>query len=197
MQCVEVVHAVTTARFGPVMPYMIETWPEIMLMMVAGTKNGEILRGPPSTIFRVIGFDGADAADPGAHRYADAMRLRLFDLDARILDRVSRRSDAVVNEGSHLRASFGSRYCVTSKFLMIPAMRVEKALASNASTRVIPLTPSRTFFHPSATVLPVGEIRPRPVTTTRRLDTVAASSYERNYETVRARKRSELGLALS
>ena len=36
----------------------------------------------------------------------------------------------------------------------------------------MPLTPSRTFFQPSATVLPQGEIKPRPVTTTRRLDTV-------------------------
>ena len=51
MQCVLVVHAVTTARFGPVMPYLIDTWPEIMLMMVPGTKNGEILRGPPSSHF--------------------------------------------------------------------------------------------------------------------------------------------------
>ena len=33
-----------------------------------------------------------------------------------------------------------------SKSLMVPAMRVEKALASNASTGVIPLWPSRTFF---------------------------------------------------
>ena len=44
-----VVHAVTTARFGPVKPYLIETCPEIMLMIVPGTKNGEILRGPPSS----------------------------------------------------------------------------------------------------------------------------------------------------
>ncbi len=51
MQCVLVVHAVTTARFGPVKPYLIETCPEIMLMIVPGTKNGEIFRGPPSSHF--------------------------------------------------------------------------------------------------------------------------------------------------
>jgi len=39
----------------------------------------------------------------------------------------------------------------------------------------MPLIPSRTFFHPSATLLPTGEMRPRPVTTTRRFDTVGAS----------------------
>ena len=33
---VEVVQAVMTARFGPVMPYMIERCPEIMLTMEAG-----------------------------------------------------------------------------------------------------------------------------------------------------------------
>jgi hypothetical protein len=40
------VHAVTIARFGPWKPNMIETWPEIMLMIDAGTKNGVIRRGP-------------------------------------------------------------------------------------------------------------------------------------------------------
>ena len=33
---VEVVQAVMTARFGPVMPYMIDRWPEIMLTIEAG-----------------------------------------------------------------------------------------------------------------------------------------------------------------
>ena len=43
-----VVQALTTAIFGPLSPCMIDSWPEIMLMMVPGTKNGEILRGPPA-----------------------------------------------------------------------------------------------------------------------------------------------------
>lgn len=46
MQCRPVVHAVTIARFGPLMPNLIDRWPEIMLMIDAGTKNGEIRRGP-------------------------------------------------------------------------------------------------------------------------------------------------------
>jgi hypothetical protein len=45
MAWVEVVQAVTTPRFGPRRPYWIDRCPEIMLMMEAGTKNGEILRG--------------------------------------------------------------------------------------------------------------------------------------------------------
>src|SRR6185503_8837519 len=44
-----VVHAVTTARFGPFSPYMIDNWPEIRLMIEPGTKNGVILRGPPAS----------------------------------------------------------------------------------------------------------------------------------------------------
>src|SRR6185437_11363800 len=43
--CVDVVHAVTTPRLGPFSPYLMDRCPEIMLMMLAGTKNGEILRG--------------------------------------------------------------------------------------------------------------------------------------------------------
>ncbi len=46
MQCVEVVQAVTIARFGPLVPSRIERLPAIMLMMVPGMKNGEMRRGP-------------------------------------------------------------------------------------------------------------------------------------------------------
>ncbi|MNC84743.1 hypothetical protein D3C83_03090 [compost metagenome] len=47
IQWVAVVQAVTIARLGPLNPYRMERLPEIILMMVPGTKNGEILRGPP------------------------------------------------------------------------------------------------------------------------------------------------------
>ena len=46
MACKPVVQAVTIAMFGPLKPYLIDTWPEIMLMIDAGTKNGETRRGP-------------------------------------------------------------------------------------------------------------------------------------------------------
>ena len=46
MQCVEVVHAVTIAMFGPLAPSRIERLPAIMLMIVPGMKNGEMRRGP-------------------------------------------------------------------------------------------------------------------------------------------------------
>ena len=46
IQWVAVVQAVTIARLGPLKPYMIDRLPEIMLMIEAGTKNGEMRRGP-------------------------------------------------------------------------------------------------------------------------------------------------------
>jgi hypothetical protein len=46
MQCVEVVQAVTMARFGPLAPISIDRRPAVMLMMVPGMKNGEMRRGP-------------------------------------------------------------------------------------------------------------------------------------------------------
>ena len=47
-----------------------------------------------------------------------------------------------------------------SKLRIVPAKRVVNALASNWSMGPMPLTPSRTLFQPSATVLPTGEIKP-------------------------------------
>src|SRR4051812_49654687 len=47
MAWVDVVHAVTTPRFGPFRLYLIDRCPEIMLMIEAGTKNGEIFFGLP------------------------------------------------------------------------------------------------------------------------------------------------------
>src|SRR5690606_19833897 len=48
MACKPVVQAVTTEMFGPLRPCMMDRLPEIMLMIVPGMKNGEILRGPPA-----------------------------------------------------------------------------------------------------------------------------------------------------
>ena len=48
MECVPVVQAVTIATLGPFKPKIMLKLPEIMLMMVPGIKNGEILRGPDS-----------------------------------------------------------------------------------------------------------------------------------------------------
>ena len=48
--CAPVEHAVTTEWFGPLKPYLIDTWPEIRLINAPGTKNGLTRRGPFSSI---------------------------------------------------------------------------------------------------------------------------------------------------
>ena len=45
MAWVEVVQAVATARFGPVMLKAIDRWPLTRLMMLAGMKNGDTFFG--------------------------------------------------------------------------------------------------------------------------------------------------------
>ena len=43
-----VAQAVTTEWFGPLKPYLIETWPEARLISAEGMKNGLTRRGPRS-----------------------------------------------------------------------------------------------------------------------------------------------------
>ena len=57
--CVPVVHAVTIDKFGPLNPYLIDKLPEIILIIDAGTKKGEILLDPLllniSLVFSIFG----------------------------------------------------------------------------------------------------------------------------------------------
>ena len=46
IECAPVEHAVTTAWFGPIRPYLIETWPEMRLMSRPWTKCGLTRLGP-------------------------------------------------------------------------------------------------------------------------------------------------------
>ena len=57
MQWVAVVQAVTMARFGPLKPNMMDKLPAIILIMVLGMKNGEILRGTAAVICVVSIFN--------------------------------------------------------------------------------------------------------------------------------------------
>src|ERR1700740_3535087 len=67
------------------------------------------------------------------------------------------------------RASFGVMYCPTSKSRTEPPKRTGKAETSNFVIGPMPLSPRRIASHADLTVLPTGEMMPRPVTTTRRL----------------------------
>ena len=46
--CTPVAQAVTTEWFGPLKPYLIETWPEARLISAEGMKNGDSRRALPS-----------------------------------------------------------------------------------------------------------------------------------------------------
>ena len=91
MQWLAVVQAVTIARFGPLKPYMIESWPAIMLMIVPGTKNGEILRGPPSS--SALCVSSISGRPPMPEPMLTPMRSASSGLrvEAGVLDRLDRR----------------------------------------------------------------------------------------------------------
>src|SRR5579871_2609236 len=67
------------------------------------------------------------------------------------------------------RASFGSMYSFTSKPCTAPPKRTGNAETSKRVIGPIPLFPFRMASQADFTVLPTGEMMPRPVTTTRRL----------------------------
>ena len=60
MACAPVEQAVTTAWFGPLKPYLMDSCPEAKLINADGIKNGEIRRGPfscSSTAVSAIAFN--------------------------------------------------------------------------------------------------------------------------------------------
>ena len=77
MACAPVEQAVTTAWFGPLKPWRIETWPEARLIRRPGMKNGLTRRGPFSCS-RIDGLgDAVEAADARADQHAGALLLLL------------------------------------------------------------------------------------------------------------------------
>ena len=99
IECAPVEQAVTTAWFGPIRPYLIETWPEIRLISRPWTKCG---RDPARPLFgqhQRFALDPRQAADARADRNAGAQPLFLAHLgEAGILDRLAGGVDAVDDE---------------------------------------------------------------------------------------------------
>src|SRR5579862_3076668 len=67
------------------------------------------------------------------------------------------------------RASFGEMYSSTTKPRTAPPKRTGNADTSNRVIGPMPLSPFKMASQADFTVLPTGEMMPRPVTTTRRL----------------------------
>ncbi len=87
MQWFAVVQAVARARFGPLNPYMIERFPAIMLTMLPGTKNGEILRGPP--LVRSAWVSSISGRPPIPEPRTQPMRSRSIDSDSTPASRIA------------------------------------------------------------------------------------------------------------
>src|SRR5882757_710637 len=169
MAWVDVVHAVTTPRFGPFRPYLIDRCPPIMLTIEAGMKNGEIFRGPP---FRKLSYSCSMVPRPPMPAPQTAPQRSASSLLKSIPDSVTAWIPAATPQcmnSSTRRACVGVMYCVTSKSGTEPPKRTGKADTSNLVIGPIPLSPRTTASQADLTVLPTGEMMPRPVTTTRRL----------------------------
>ena len=83
MQCVLVVHAVTTREVRPRQAVLDRDVTGDHVDDGARHEERRDLARPAFEPLRVIRFDRADAADAGAHRHAVAVRVRLLDLEAR------------------------------------------------------------------------------------------------------------------
>ena len=99
------------ARFGPWKPNMIETWPEIMLMIEAGTKNGVIRRGPRFSSSALVSSISGRPPMPEPTRQPMRSRLFLAELvvgrQAGVAHRLDRCRQAVVDERVHVTRILG------------------------------------------------------------------------------------------
>src|SRR3954468_12950524 len=74
------------------------------------------------------------------------------------------------------RASFGDMYGDRSKFFTSPAIWLARRDGSKRVMRVIPGVPASALSQASWTLLPRGQMAPRPVTTTLRRLTLGGAS---------------------
>ena len=106
MEWAEVVQAVAVASFGPLAPYLMETWPAARLMMAPGMKKGEILRGPPFE--QAVCSRSMTSNPPMPEPMWTPTRSCVFgrDLEAGVLHRLLRGGEGEVDEAAHLPGFF-------------------------------------------------------------------------------------------
>src|SRR3569833_3247721 len=147
----------------------MDRWPEIMLMIEAGMKNGEIFRGPP---FSQLSCSASIVSRPPMPAPVTAPArsgsILLKSIPASVFAWMPAANPYCMNS-SMRRASFGVMYCVRSKSRTAPPKRTGNADTSNRVIGPMPLCPPTMSSHAVLIVLPTGEMMPRPVTTTRRL----------------------------
>ena len=168
MEWVPVVQAVTIANVGPFRPSMIESWPEIMLMIEPGTKNGDIRRGP--RFVYSAWFSSISGRPPMPEPTIAPMRSAFASLISSPLSRTAWMLAAIPKwmKVSKCRASFAGMYWAMSKPLTSPAICAGNADASKRVIRSMPERPATRFSQAEERSLPTGLTMPRPVMTTRR-----------------------------
>src|SRR5438105_2978448 len=167
--CADAEHAVQVAELGPLAPNRIDTWPAARLMMAEGMKNGEILRGPPSSSALcsrsiVVNPPIPDAMNTPARGARSAVTFSrassIANCDAAI---------AYWMKMSIFLTSFFSMNASGSKRFTSPAMRLANCVASNFVIVPMPLRPAASAAQFASVPMPSDDTRPMPVTTTRRV----------------------------
>src|SRR5262249_10182981 len=169
MACADAEQAVQVAELGPFAPNRIETWPAARLMMADGMKNGEILRGPPSSSARCSRSMVVNPPMP------EAMNTPTFgalaDVTVKPESSIANCDAAIAYwmKTSFFLTSFFSMYCRGSKPRTSPAIRVANCDASNLVMVSMPLVPAVSAAQFASVPIPRDDTRPMPVTTTRRV----------------------------
>jgi hypothetical protein len=141
----------------------IDMWPEIMLMIDAGTKNGEMRRAPrsrySSACASIIG------SPPMPEPTMQPMRSACSSVSAspwaaRRRHRLDRRRHAVVDEGVHVARFLGRHVVLDIEALDLAGDAAGKRRGIEARDRPMPLRPATRLAQPSATLLPTGLISP-------------------------------------
>src|SRR5713101_816691 len=152
----------------------METWPAARLMIAAGIKNGEILRGPPSMsapCSRSM-MSNPPMPEPMCTPTRSSFSGVIFRAD--ILNASSAAATARWMKRPIFLTSFFSTKFSGSKFLTSAAIWQANLLESNCVIRATPLLPASRPCHTSGVVFPTPQIRPMPVTTTLRPKLLAA-----------------------
>ena len=145
----------------------IDTWPEAMLLIIIGMKNGLTRSGPRSSRFWCCVSNVSMPPMPGTDDHADAVGVEVRHVEAGVRDGLAGRDDRELDEAVHaLRLLALHPRGSGSKSFTSAAMRVAYAVASKRVIGVTPLFPAHRFDQNVSTSLPSGEIAPMPVMTT-------------------------------
>src|ERR1700719_4381822 len=143
--------------------------PEARFTIAEGMKKGEILPGPPFSSLPCSRSMMSNPPVPEEMFTPTSSRSDCSGFHMDIWTAKSAPARATWMRRSIFLISFFSIQRKGSKFLISPAMRQSKPVASKLVIVAIPLTPARRFFQLSSVPMPSAQTSPTPVTTTRRV----------------------------